>query len=168
MSHSRIFKVEPNYEDKGLWSISEAEYESNGFVDNIADYVDEDTDWIEDYQWLAESYNKNGLWTVSLEGETEDENTEKMVPLAFIKIHIDKCKEWLDNRAKEVAKLISEDPKNAFDYKVKMLTGGDRSGFWFDVDGWGYMTDVEFVKYCVENYAQDVKFRLEGTLDYHS
>ena len=46
---------------------------------------------------------------------------------------------------------------------------GDKSGLYFDVDGWGYMRDVEFINYCVEHYSdKTATFRLEGVLDYHS
>lgn len=167
--HSTIFKLQPDLTAE-FDPIREWDYEDNGFLNTVGDYVSEDTDWKDDYEWLSES--KNGeLWTVnygySIKIEKGEEEIE--VPVAYLTVNIAKAKQWLLNRAQEIADAIKEEPMKAFSYEVELLIFGDKLGYYFDIDG-TYRTDVEFIKYCVNRYGdeEEVTFRLEGTLDYHS
>lgn len=167
--HSTIYKLQPNLTVE-FDPIREWDYEDNGFLNAVGDYVSEDTDWKDDYEWLSES--KNGeLWTVSfgypIKIERGDEEVE--VPVGYLTVNIAKMKQWLLNRAKEIADAIQKDLMKVFSYEVELLIFGDKLGYYFDIDG-AYRTDVEFIKYCVNHYQDEteVAFRLEGTLDYHS
>lgn len=167
--HSTIYKLQPDLTVE-FDPIREWDYEDNGFLDKVGDYVSEDTDWKDDYEWLSES--KNGeLWTVnfgySIKIERGEEEVE--VPVAYLTVNIAKMKQWLLNRAQVIADAIKEEPMKAFSYEVELLILGDTLGYYFDING-TYRTDVEFIKYCVNRYGdeEEVAFRLEGTLDYHS
>ena len=167
--HSRIYKLQENLTAE-FEPIREWDYESNGFIDVIGDWVTDDTDWMDDYEWLSDS-SKSELWKVSfgdpIKIERDDEEVE--VPVGYLTINLAKAKQWLLERAQKVVDLIKEDPMKVFGYGAQELILGDKFGFYFDI-GDSYYTDVEFIKYCVEIYRdkEEVTFRLEGTLDYHS
>ena len=167
--HSRIFKLQENLTAE-FDPIREWDYEDNGFLSSVGDYVSEDTDWKDDYDWLSNS-SKSILWTVnygySIKIEKGEEEVE--VPVAYLTVNIAKAKQWLLDRAQEIVDTIKEEPMKAFSYGVELLILGDKFGFYFDIGG-TYFTDVEFIKYCVDYYKdkEEVTFRLEGTLDYHS
>lgn len=167
--HSTIYKLQPDLTAE-FDPIREWDYEDNGFLNAVGDYVSEDTDWKDDYKWLSES--KNGeLWTVSFGYSIKIERGEEEVevPVAYLTVNIAKAKQWLLERAQKVVDLIKEDPMKVFGYGAQELILGDKFGFYFDIDD-SYYTDVEFIKYCVEIYRdkEEVTFRLEGTLDYHA
>lgn len=167
--HSTIYKLQPDLTAE-FDPIREWDYEDNGFLNAVGDYVSEDTDWKDDYKWLSES--KNGeLWTVSFGYSIKIERGEEEVevPVAYLTVNIAKAKQWLLNRAQKVVDAIKGELMKAFSYEVELLILGDKFGFYFDIDG-TYYTDVEFIKYCVNHYTDETEatFRLEGTLDYHS
>jgi len=167
--HSTIYKLQPDL-TVDFDPIREWDYEDNGFINTVGDYVNEDTDWKDDYESLSESENGE-LWKVdygySVKIERGEEEVE--VPVAYLTVNITKMKQWLLSRAKEIADAIKGDPMKAFSYEVEQLILGDKLGFYFDIGG-TYYTDVEFIKYCVNHYTDEAEatFRLEGTLDYHS
>ena len=167
--HSRIFKLQENLTAE-FDPIREWDYEDNGFLGSVGDYVSEDTDWKDDYDWLSNS-SKSILWKVSFGDPIKIEKGEKevKVPVAYLTVNIAKAKQWLLDRAQEIVDTIKEEPMKAFSYGVELLILGDKFGFYFDIGG-TYFTDVEFIKYCVDYYKdkEEVTFRLEGTLDYHS
>lgn len=167
--HSTIYKLQPDLTVE-FDPIREWDYEDNGFLNAVGDYVDEDTDWKDDYEWLSES-KEGELWTVKFGGSIKIEKGEEEVeaPVAYLTVNIAKAKQWLVSRAQEIADAIKEDLMKAFSYEVEQLILGDKLGFYFDVNG-AYYTDVEFIKQCVNRYGdeEEVTFRLEGTLDYHS
>lgn len=166
--HSRIFKLQENLTAE-FNPIREWDYEDNGFLNTIGDYVDEDTDWVEDYEWLSEG-SCSSLWAVSFGDPIKIEKNEEEIeaPVAYLTVNIAKAKQWLLDRAQKLVDRIKEDLMKAFDYEVELLILGDKFGFYFDIGG-SYYTDVEFIKYCVGYYKdkEEVTFRLEGTLDYH-
>ena len=167
--HSRIFKLQENLTAE-FDPIREWDYEDNGFLSSVGDYVSEDTDWRDDYDWLSNS-SKKDLWKVSFDGSIKIEKGEEevKVPVAYLAVDIAKAKQWLLDRAQKIADTIKKEPMKAFSYEVELLILGDKFGFYFDIGG-VYYTDVEFIRYCVDHYGnkEEVNFRLEGTLDYHS
>lgn len=161
--HSNIFKLQPDL-NKEYDLLREEEYYDNGFLDNIADYVNGDVDLMDEYEWLTDCSMKD-LFCVRFDGEIESD--EKKYPLAYLDVDIAKANEWLDERLKKYTDIVAKDPRRAFDWEVKSMLG-DKFGFYFDIDGWGYMCDVEFIRYCINHYKQGTAtFRLEGVLDYH-
>lgn len=168
--HSRIYKLQENL-IADFEPIREWDYEDNGFLDTIGDYVSEDTDWMEDYEWLSDS-SKSELWKVSFGDPIKIERGEEEVevPVGYLTVDIAKAKQWLLDRAQKLADSIKEDPMKAFSYESEVLILGDKYGFYFDTCDCCYYTDVEFIKYCIDYHKdkEEVVFRLEGTLDYHA
>ena len=76
--HSRIFKVQPNLKEE-FERLREGDYYDNGFLDSVGDYVTEDTDVKEDYEWLAKG-TMSELYTVRFEGEVELEKVYEEDP----------------------------------------------------------------------------------------
>ena len=163
MSHSRIFKLQGNLH-KDFERIREEDYYDNGFLDSVGDYVDENTDVMDDYEWLSEGTMAE-LWAITFDGKIKD--GDETYPLAYLEIDLPKMKKFYEDKLNEYVKIVAADPKKATDWKTERIIKGDFSGFYFDIDGC-YYTDMEFVKYCCDYLnGQTAKFRLEGTLDYH-
>ena len=90
--HSRIFKVQSDL-SKDFERLREGDYYDNGFLDSVGDYVSEDTDTKEDYEWLADG-TMSELYTVRFEGTVEVEKVYSLdpdsMPLAYLDIDVDK------------------------------------------------------------------------------
>lgn len=166
--HSRIFKVQPNL-NKDFELIREYDYEDNGFLDTVGDWVSDDVDLMEDYQWLSEG-SKSDMYVVRFDGEIkEDADQVESFPLAYLEVDVKKAEAYIAGVLSEYAKKVVADPKFALSYEGELMIQGDKFGFYFDVDGWGYMTEFAFLNHVVDHYKEGIAiFRLEGTLDYHS
>lgn len=170
MSHSRIFKVQSNLSED-FERLREYDYYDNGFLNSVGDYVSEDTDTKEDYEWLA-SGTMSELFTVRFEGEIElkqpyEDDTVSM-PLAYLDIDVDKAKQYVDKRLADYAEKVSEDPYFALSYEGETMIKGDFGGFYIEEDGWEYETLFRFLVRVIKLYKEGiVTYRLEGSLDYH-
>ena len=164
MSHSRIFKLQEQYKKEEYKRIQEYEFYDNGFLDGYHDYVTDDTDLMEDYQWLAEG-SHGELYTVRTDGSTIGDDKD---PLAYLEVDATQASEFVNQRLKEYAEKVAADPKFATSWRGEEMIHGDTGGFYFEVDGWGYMTEFEFLEHVADHYKEGtVTYRLEGTLDYH-
>lgn len=163
--HSRVFKLQSDF-TKEFCQIKEGDYEENGFVGGIADYVQEENteDTVNSYNWLQDSSLGK---VVSVEiGEVSKET----LPDATLTVDREKAREFLEERAKEIVERFISEGAQGFGWEMREAVGGAKFGFYFDIDG-SYYTDVEFLSYCLTYKPEEtryIKFRLEGTLDYHS
>lgn len=167
--HSRIYKIQPDFA-KPFEKIEEDTFYDNGFLDGNHDYVSDDTDWVEDYQWLSGSSFGNAF-VVSIDGEMENplgESPEK-VPVYYLEVDLEEAFKLLKEKQEELIKQVSGDTIDAFSYNARELIVGDTSGFYFYCEG-EYMTNVDFLLYLITVHGKSgtAKFRLEGSLDYHS
>lgn len=168
--HSRIFKVQPNLKEE-FKRLREEDYYDNGFLDSVGDYVSEDTDVKEDYEWLAKS-TMSELYTVRFEGEVELEqiygDDPVSMPLAYLDIDVDKTKQYVDKRLADYAEKVAKDPHFALSYEGEEMVNGDFGGFYIEQDGWGYETLFRFLVRVTKLYTGGIAtYRLEGSLDYH-
>ncbi len=168
--HSRIFKVQPNLKEE-FNRLREEDYYDNGFLDSVGDYVSEDTDVKEDYEWLAKG-TMSELYTVRFEGEVALEQVYKddpvSMPLAYLDIDVDKTKQYVDKRLAEYAEKVAKDPHFALSYEGEEMVNGDTGGFYIEEDGWGYETLFRFLVRVVDSHKEGIAtYRLEGSLDYH-
>lgn len=168
--HSRIFKVQPRLE-REFKRLREREYYDNGFLSSVGDYVSENTDTKEDYEWLAKG-TMSELYTVRFEGTVELEQIYKddpdSMPLAYLDIDVDKTKQYIDKRLADYAEKVAKDPHFALTFEGKEMIDGQFGGFYIEEDGWGYETLFRFLVRVVNLYKKgSVTYRLEGSLDYH-
>ena len=168
--HSRIFKVQSDL-SKDFERLREADYYDNGFLDSVRDYVNEDTDVKEDYEWLAEG-TMSELYTVRFEGEVELEqiygDDPVSMPLAYLDIDVDKARQYVDKRLAKYAEKVAKDPRYALSYEGETMVNGDFGGFYIEEDGWGYETLFRFLVRVVDLHKEGIAtYRLEGSLDYH-
>ena len=170
MSHSRIFKVQSNLKEE-FRRLREEDYYDNGFLNSVGDYVSEDTDTKEDYEWLA-TCTMSELFTVRFEGEIElnedyGDDSDSM-PLAYMDIDVDKTKQYVEDRLADYAEKVYEDPYFALSYEGEEMIKGDFGGFYIEEDGWGYETLFQFLIRVVKEHKEGIAtYRLEGSLDYH-
>ena len=170
MSHSRIFKVQSNLKEN-FEKLREADYYDNGFLNSVGDYVSEDTNTKEDYEWLA-SCTMSELFTVRFEGvvelESDCEDDSDSMPLAYLDIDVDKTKQYIEKRLTDYAEKVAEDPYFALSYEGETMINGDFGGFYIEEDGWGYETLFRFLVRVIKLHKEGiVTYRLEGSLDYH-
>ena len=168
--HSRIFKVQSDL-SKEFERLREYDYYDNGFLNSVGDYVSEDTNTKEDYEWLA-SCTMSEVYTVRFEGEIKlDENygdDPVSMPLAYLDIDVDKAKQYIEERLSDYAEKVSEDPYFALSYEGETMIKGDFGGFYIEEDGWGYETLFQFLIRVVKTHEEGIAtYRLEGSLDYH-
>lgn len=168
--HSRIFKVQSDL-TKEVQRLREEDYYDNGFLDSVGDYVTEDTDIIDDYEWLAKS-TMSDLYTVRFEGtidlEPNYEGDITSMPLAYLDIDVDKAKQYVDKVLAEYAEKVAKDPHFALSYEGKEMVDGDFGGFYIEEDEWGYETLFRFLVRVVNLHKEGIAtYRLEGSLDYH-
>lgn len=164
MSHSRIFKVQSDL-SKNFERLREEDYYDNGFLSSVGDYVSEDTNVKEDYEWLA-SCTMSEPFTVRFEGVVDSESDS--IPLAYLDIDVDKAKQYVDKRLSDYAEKVSEDPYFALSYEGETMINGDFGGFYIEEDGWGYETLFKFLVRVIKLHKEGiVTYRLEGSLDYH-
>ncbi len=168
--HSRIFKVQPDLKAE-FKKLREEEYYDNGFLDSVGDYVSEDTDTKEDYEWLADG-TMSELYTVRFEGmidlETNDEGDTVSMPLAYLDIDVDKTKQYVEKVLADYAEKVAKDPHFALSYEGEQMIDGDFGGFYIEEDGWGYETLFRFLVRVVNLHKEGIAtYRLEGSLDYH-
>lgn len=151
--HSRIFQVSlnpiPEYE-----YFSEFDYYDHWFTNEIADYVDENTDREDDINWLK-TYANALIFDSDDNGEyfivTSKEEYFKEKFAAFHKF-LDIVKGYT---LQEFAAGIYEmwGLKDAYE---------DKFGFYVDADG-ELMNLDSFIRRCVTNE----KYYIGGTIDYH-
>lgn len=170
MSHSRIFKVQSDL-SKEFHRLREYDYYDNGFLNSVGDYVSEDTNTKEDYEWLA-SCTMSELFTVSFEGvvdsESDYEDDSDSIPLAYLDIDVDKTKQYIEKRLTNYAEKVAKDPYFALSYEGETMIKGDFGGFYIEEDGWGYETLFQFLIRVVKTHEEGIAtYRLEGSLDYH-
>lgn len=168
--HSRIFKVQSDL-SRDFERLREEDYYDNGFLNSVGDYVSEDTDTKEDYEWLA-SCTMSELFTVRFEGvvdsESDYEDDSDSMPLAYLDIDVDKTKQYIDERLADYADRVAEDPYFALSYEGEIMIKGDFGGFYIEEDGWGYETLFQFLVRVVKSHKEGIAtYRLEGSLDYH-
>lgn len=168
--HSRIFKVQSDL-SKDFERLREEEYYDNGFLNSVGDYVNEDTDTKEDYEWLADG-TMSGVYTVRFEGEIEvdsDYGDDPIsMPLAYLDIDVDKARQYVDKRLAKYAEKVAKDPRYALSYEGETMVNGDFGGFYIEEDGWGYETLFRFLVRVVDSHKEGIAtYRLEGSLDYH-
>ena len=168
--HSRIFKVQSDL-SKEFERLREEDYYDNGFLNSVGDYVSEDTDTKEDYEWLA-SGTMSELFTVRFEGvvvsETDSEGDSDSMPLAYLDIDVDKTKQYIEKRLVDYAEKVFKDPYFALSYEGETMIKGDFGGFYIEEDGWGYETLFQFLVRVVKTHKEGIAtYRLEGSLDYH-
>lgn len=168
--HSRIFKVQSDL-TKEVQRLREEDYYDNGFLDSVGDYVSDDTDITEDYEWLARG-TMSDLYTVRFEGTIDLEPIYKgdmtSMPLAYLDIDVDKAKQYVDKVLAEYAEKVAKDPHFALTYEGEEMVNGDTGGFYIEEDGWGYETMFRFLVRVVKLHKEGIAtYRLEGSLDYH-
>ena len=168
--HSRIFKVQSDL-SKDFERLREEDYYDNGFLNSVGDYVNEDTDTKEDYEWLADG-TMSGVYTVRFEGEIEvdsDYGDDPIsMPLAYLDIDVDKARQYVDKRLAKYAEKVAKDPRYALSYEGETMVNGDFGGFYIEEDGWGYETLFRFLVRVVDSHKEGIAtYRLEGSLDYH-
>ena len=168
--HSRIFKVQSDL-SKDFERLREEDYYDNGFLNSVGDYVSEDTDSKEDYEWLA-SCTMSELFTVRFEGvvnsESDYEDDSDSMPLAYLDIDVDKTKQYIEERLTDYAEKVAKDPYFALSYEGEIMIKGDFGGFYIEEDGWRYETLFRFLVRVVKLHKTGtVTYRLEGSLDYH-
>lgn len=168
--HSRIFKVQSDL-SKDFERLREEDYYDNGFLNSVGDYVSEDTDTKEDYEWLA-SGTISELFTVSFEGvvdsESDYEDESDSMPLAYLDIDVDKTKQYIEKRLTNYAEKVAKDPYFALSHEGETMIKGDFGGFYIEEDGWGYETLFQFLIRVVKLHKEGIAtYRLEGSLDYH-
>lgn len=168
--HSRIFKVQSDL-SKDFERLREEDYYDNGFLNSVGDYVSEDTNTKEDYEWLA-SGTMSELFTVRFEGvadsESDSEGDSDSMPLAYLDIDIDKTKQYIEKRLTNYAEKVAKDPYFALSYEGETMIKGDFGGFYIEEDGWGYETLFRFLIRVVKLHKEGIAtYRLEGSLDYH-
>lgn len=168
--HSRIFKVQSDL-SKDFQRLREYDYYDNGFLNSVGDYVSEDTDTKEDYEWLA-SGTMSELFTVRFEGvvdsESDYEDDSDSMPLAYLDIDVDETKQYIEKRLTNYAEKVAKDPYFALSYEGETMIKGDFGGFYIEEDGWGYETLFQFLIRVVKTHEEGIAtYRLEGSLDYH-
>ena len=168
--HSRIFKVQSDL-SKEFQRLREYDYYDNGFLNSVGDYVSEDTDTKEDYEWLA-SGTMSEPFTVRFEGvvdsESDSEGDSDSMPLAYLDIDIDKAKKYIEKRLSDYAEKVAKDPYFALSCEGRTMVNGDLGGFYIEEDGWGYETLFRFLVRVIKLHKEGiVTYRLEGSLDYH-
>ena len=168
--HSRIFKVQSDL-SRDFERLREEDYYDNGFLNSVGDYVSEDTDTKEDYEWLA-SGTMSELFTVRFEGvvdsESDYEDESNSMPLAYLDIDVDKTKQYIEKRLTNYAEKVAKDPYFALSYEGETMIKGDFGGFYIEEDGWGYETLFQFLIRVVKLHKEGIAtYRLEGSLDYH-
>lgn len=168
--HSRIFKVQSDL-SKDFERLREEDYYDNGFLNSVGDYVNEDTDTSEDYEWLAKG-TMSELYTVRFEGTVKVEKVYSLdpdsMPLAYLDIDVNKAKQYVEKRLTEYAEKVSKDPHFALSYEGEEMVNGDSGGFYIEEDGWGYETLFRFLVRVTKLYKEGIAtYRLEGSLDYH-
>lgn len=153
--HSRIIELSktPIEVDE---RICESDYYDNGFVGNIADYVNGDTDRTYDIEWFTGYLKEMDLLTVS--------NEERITFSNDIK------EKFFRKKYEEFKKLTSEltfdEFTNASGYQLYLIKNciEDKFGFYIHYDGCYYTLEA-FMKY----YANDNDtWYFGGTIDYHS
>lgn len=160
--YGTIFKVQRDL-TKDFERIREEEYYDNGFLGHIGDFVDDDTEVLDDYESLAKEYP--GLYEVSINGTIKDSDDEE-APLAYLIIDVSKTKQFFKQRLIQYANQVAADPEFALTTKGKEMLDGDLFGTYVDVDG-AYMTLDQFLIWVGNSFEGKATFRLEGTLDYH-
>ena len=168
--HSRIFKVQSDL-SKDFQRLREEDYYDNGFLNSVGDYVSEDTDTKEDYEWLA-SGTMSELFTVRFEGVVDSESDygdeSVSIPLAYLDIDVDKTKQYIEKRLIDYAEKVAKAPYFALSYEGETMIKGDFGGFYIEEDGWGYETLFQFLVNVVKLRKEGIAtYRLEGSLDYH-
>ena len=168
--HSRIFKVQSDL-SQDFERLREEDYYDNGFLNSVGDYVNEDTDTKEDYEWLADG-TMSEVYTVRFEGQIEvdsDYGDDPIsMPLAYLDIDVDKARQYVDKRLAKYAEKVAKDPRYALSYEGETMVNGDFGGFYIEEDGWGYETLFRFLVRVVDSHKEGIAtYRLEGSLDYH-
>ena len=150
--HSRIIELStiPITVDE---RICESDYYDNGFIGNIADYVDGDTDREYDIKWFIDCLiGKEMIAKSDNESFTLGENAREK----YFKEKYDALKECMDNMSLEKFCTDSLDL-----YKIQMYVE-DKHDFYIHHDGY-YET--------LDSFMRDVKdgdtWYFGGTLDYH-
>lgn len=151
--HSRIFQVSLNPIDKNDY-IRESDYWDHWFLNEVADYVDDDCDAYDDVKWLQDCVkgitfggDENGTYLVVVSREEYFRRSfEKF------KITLDKIK---DCTLEDFSKGFHEMWQLKDSYEEKF-------GFYVDADG-ELMSFDRFVRLC----TTEEKYYIGGTLDYH-
>lgn len=169
MSHSCIFKVNPEYLTTEYEEICEDEYCDNGFIDGYHDYVSsqDEEENKDNYNWLLNASSKV-FENLRLDNDGHyliDVNKNKA--LEYIKAKVESG----ISHAKNIVTIV--DGKIKIDgterWRTERAFSGDVSAFYFEINGC-YYTELHFLFELIEYYTKDsdkITLRLEGTLDYH-
>lgn len=152
--HSRIFQVSLK-PIKPVDYIRESNYYEHWFTMEVADYVNGDTNRIEDIEWLKGCYQ--GLVFGS------DDNGEYFV----VENKEEYFKAKFERFMETVEKIKDFNLKNftdGFTYEMYKLKEAyeDKYGFYVDTDG-EMLTLDSFIRYCATN----AKYYIGATIDYH-
>ena len=161
--YGTIYKVQRDL-TKDFERIREEDYYDNGFLNHIGDFVDEDTDVLDDYEHLEKEHPE--IYKVNIDGTIEDSNDGKEMPLAYLTIDAGKAKKYINEELAKYVNKVSKDPEFALTLAGEEMIQGDSFGTYIDIDG-TYITLHKFLIWVSNFFEGEVVFRLEGTLDYH-
>ena len=152
--HSRIFQVSMKPIEK-IYYIDESNYYDHWFTREIADYVDDDTNRVEDINWLAScakgiivSSDEDGEFLIVTDREKYFRNAFDAFQEAIETIKDFTITEFINCSSYDIWKV-----NNAYE---------DKYGFYVDADG-ELITLDRFVRTC----ALNAKYYIGATIDYH-
>lgn len=154
--HSRIFQVSTQPIDKSDY-IKNSFFYDHWFLNEVADYVDDDTDRQSDIEWLK-GYHKQGITF------GEDENGEFFVVTdknKFFEKAFERFKDALDNLT---SATLDGFAKGDLNYDMHCLNSfhNETRGFYVCEDE-DLQTMDTFIRYA----ETDTKYYIGATIDYH-
>ncbi len=161
--YGTIFKVQKDL-TKDFERIREEDYYDNGFLGHIGDFVDDDTEVLDDYKSLEKEHPE--IYKVSIDGTIKDSNTGKEMPLAYLTIDAGKAKKYVDEKLTQYIRKATVNPEFALTLAGEEMIQGDKFGTYIEIYR-EYMTLHKFLIWVGNFFKGEVTFRLEGTLDYH-
>lgn len=150
--HSRIIELstQPISEDE---RISESDYYDNGFIGNIADYVNGKTNRERDIKWFIAFLKAKDIIVANTdESFTMGENVREK----FFKERYEQLKNHMGNMSLEE---FCSDSLNVYQFKTYIE---NKYGFYIHNDGC-YETLDNFMRYVLDGQT----WYFGGTLDYH-
>ena len=153
--HSRIFQVSMEPINKHEY-IEESDYWDHWFTNEIADYVNDNTNRCDDIEWLRNCYEHNGMEFGS------DNNGEYFIVESreqYFKRSFDRFKAAID----KIKDCTLEDFANGLEHMWHIEDAYENKfGFYVNADGETINLD-SFIRAC----ALNEKYYIGGTIDYH-
>ena len=156
--HSRIYQTSiqpiPEFD-----YIKESNYYDHWFTNSIADYVNGDTDRVEDIKWLKECYDGKGLEFGVDDGGEYFVIVDKM---RFFEENFNTFQTTLRELMDASIDSFVSHKIDSLVYRLKSMYD-DEFGFYVQDDNCGLCT----LDYMIRSKAEGSKFYIGATIDYH-